>query len=149
MNKTLSSTAGFIAKNHLFIVFFITFLGLIGSLFFSEVELLQPCVLCWYQRIPMYALAILSFVAAVRKDNNFTSYILALSIPGMIIGAYHYLIQKTIIGESLPEVCTGGVSCTKVDFELLGFITIPLLSFLAFLTIVIVAVITRKVNKKV
>ena len=30
-----------------------------GSLYFSEVAHLEPCVLCWYQRIAMYALAVI------------------------------------------------------------------------------------------
>lgn len=39
-----------------------------GSLYFSEVAGFVPCVLCWYQRIAMYPLAIILLIAAIRHD---------------------------------------------------------------------------------
>lgn len=41
-----------------------------GSLFFSEVLGWVPCVLCWYQRILMYPLALLLAIGIVRRDRG-------------------------------------------------------------------------------
>ncbi|WP_082321816.1 disulfide bond formation protein B [Variovorax paradoxus] len=37
--------------------FLVAFASTLGSLFFSEVMKLEPCVLCWYQRIAMFPLS--------------------------------------------------------------------------------------------
>ena len=52
----------------------------LGALFFSEVMDLEPCVLCWYQRIAMYPLALLLTVAAVRRDRSAKWYCLPLLV---------------------------------------------------------------------
>ena len=39
--------------------------AMLGSLYFSEVANFVPCTLCWFQRIGMYSLAIILFVAIV------------------------------------------------------------------------------------
>ena len=41
-----------------------------GSLFFSEIAHFVPCELCWYQRICMYPLSILTLLAAVHGDHR-------------------------------------------------------------------------------
>ena len=47
------------------IALFAAWVAMCGSLFFSEVLGWQPCVLCWYQRILMYPLAILLAIGIV------------------------------------------------------------------------------------
>src|SRR5689334_8278623 len=66
-----------------------------GSLFFSEVLGWQPCVLCWYQRILMYPLAIVLAIGIVRRERGLHVYILPFSIAGMAVSLYHYLLIKT------------------------------------------------------
>lgn len=103
----------------------------LGSLFFSEVLKLQPCVLCWYQRICMYPLVIILAVGIYKKDKNIPFFVLPLSIIGTIIAIYHNLLYYKIIPESLIP-CTLGISCTTRQIELIGFVTIPLISLIAF-----------------
>lgn len=106
----------------------------LGSLYFSEIAHFPPCILCWYQRIFMYPLAFIIPVGIMKKDKNLASYVLPLSIIGTLIAFYHNLLYYKIIPESLTP-CIGGISCTTKFIEFFGFVTIPLLSFLAFLTI--------------
>ncbi len=102
-----------------------------GSLFFSEVWKLPPCVLCWYQRICMYPLVAILAVGILKKDRNLPLYVLPLSIFGMAVAGLHSLLYYGFIPEaSVP--CQLGISCTTRFFEWFGFVTIPLLSFLAF-----------------
>ena len=76
-----------------------------GSLYFSEVAGLVPCVLCWYQRIAMYPLAILLTLAAVRGDQSFRPYAATLAAIGALIAAYHVALQR------IPGLPSG--SCSK------------------------------------
>jgi disulfide bond formation protein DsbB len=104
-----------------------------GSLFFSEVLGWQPCVLCWYQRILMYPLAILLAIGIVRRDRGLHIYILPFSIAGIGVSLYHYLLIKT--DWLPPPPCAVGVPCTVDYLNWFGFINIPFLALTAFLII--------------
>jgi disulfide bond formation protein DsbB len=104
-----------------------------GSLFFSEVLGWQPCVLCWYQRILMYPLAILLAIGIVRRDRGLHKYVLPFSITGIGVSLYHYLLIKT--DWLPPPPCAVGVPCTVDYLDWLGFINIPFLALAAFLII--------------
>ncbi len=106
-------------------------LATLGSLFFSEVMKLPPCVLCWYQRICMYPLVAVLATGWLLEDKRVESYGLPLTVLGWLIAAYHNLLYYHLIPESITP-CTEGVSCTSRQIEWLGFITIPLLSLVAF-----------------
>jgi len=103
----------------------------LGSLYFSEVMHFIPCTLCWYQRIFMYPLAIMLGIAVYRNDKGIYKYVLPLSIIGMLLSGYHTLLQKIPYLQQF-EMCTTGVPCSKDYIHWLGFITIPLLAFIAF-----------------
>src|SRR5215213_1030909 len=104
-----------------------------GSLFFSEVLGWQPCVLCWYQRILMYPLAILLAVGIVRRERGLHVYVLPFSVAGMGVSLYHYLLIKT--DWLPPPPCAIGVPCTVDYLNWLGFINITFLALTAFLVI--------------
>ena len=110
-----------------------------GSLFFSEVMQLPPCVLCWYQRIMMYPLILIFSLGLFRKAKESFVYGTVLSATGLVIAVYHNLLYYHIIPESIAP-CTSGVSCTSRQIEWLGFITIPLLSLMAFTLITFIGV---------
>lgn len=112
----------------------------LGSLFFSEVMKWTPCVLCWYQRILMYPIVAVLAVGILLKDKRVSLYVLPLSILGWLIAAYHNLIYYGV----LQETCSQGVSCTTRFFAWFGFITIPLLSLIAFSVITTAMLIHRK-----
>jgi len=103
------------------------------SLYFSLVLLWPPCDLCWYQRICMYPLVPILAVSVWRKSADTEAYVLPLALVGAGFALYHYLIQKTTL--FAPPICLSGVSCTTDNLNLFGFITIPLLSFVAFVLI--------------
>ncbi len=124
----------FLKKNLLFIAWSQSLVATYGSLFFSEVMKFTPCVLCWYQRICMYPLTLLILVGILRKDRGVAYYVLPLSIIGWIISFYHNLLYYHIVSETLAP-CVNGVSCTTKFFALFGFVTIPLLSLIAFTVI--------------
>jgi len=106
----------------------------LGSLYFSEVAGFVPCRLCWFQRIAMYPLAVVLVVGAIRRDASVRWYAGPLAAIGALIAGYHTLIEWR------PELDTGtcdlsGPSCTAVWFREFGFVSLALMSLVAFLTI--------------
>ena len=118
------------------------------SVFFSYVLEYEPCVLCWYQRICLFPL-IFIFAAGLLPafDKNVIKYALPLAIAGGLTAFYHTLLYAGIIPESI-QPCSKGVSCTEKYIELFGFVSIPMLSFFAFSTIVTLLIILKRRTSK-
>ncbi len=130
-------------KYVVYIAYTFALFSTLGSLFFSEILKLPPCILCWYQRIVMYPLVIILTVGILRKDKGIYLYVLPFSILGLFIGFYHNLLYYHILPESISP-CIKGISCTSRQIELFGFITIPLLSFLAFAIITVCMIVYKR-----
>ncbi len=116
------------------LMFLISLAATMGSLFLGEVMKFPPCVLCWYQRICLYPLVLILGAALWSDDRNESRYTLPLILLGLAIASYHNLLYYGVIPESISP-CTEGVSCTKKQLELFGFLTIPLMSLLTFVAL--------------
>jgi len=131
----------------IFICWLIAMAALFGSLFFSEVMGLKPCVLCWWQRIFIYPLAVLFLVGLFPRKNkvdlSVVRYTLPLAVIGLGFAIYHYLVYSGFIPESL-QPCSKDLSCTEINLELMGFVTIPMLSIFAYSAIIILLLIYQK-----
>jgi disulfide bond formation protein DsbB len=126
MNTKTKNTSALI-----FLSWLVAIVATIGSLFFSEVMKYYPCVMCWYQRIFMYPMAIIFLISFLQSDTKVVRYTLPLTVLGWAFSVYHLGLYFEIIPETAAP-CVEGVSCTIVYIQWLGFITIPMLSFLAF-----------------
>jgi disulfide bond formation protein DsbB len=133
----------FIKKYALYGVFIISLLAMLTSLYFSNILGWAPCILCWYQRILMYPLVVISVVAIIFKDRKVYRYILPLSIIGILIAIYHNLLYFNILPESAAP-CLNGISCTTKYIAYFGFITIPFLSLCAFVAITLLMLSYKK-----
>lgn len=111
-------------------------LATLSSLFFSEVMELIPCVLCWYQRIFMFPLAIILLVGLLPLDKKVVRYALPFAVLGLCFTIYHCLLFYGFIPENLRP-CSQGVPCNDDSMVLFDFLPIPLLSLAAFLSITI------------
>lgn len=127
----------------IFCAWIISAVATLGSLFFSEVMMLPPCILCWYQRIAMYPLSILLFVGLLKIDRSLFRFTAPLALIGWAIAVYHNLLYYKILPESASP-CVKGISCTTLQLEWLGFITIPLLSLIGFTLILLCLIFFRK-----
>lgn len=123
------------ASNTSWIILFICWLlagtSTLGSLFFSEVMQLPPCILCWYQRIFLFPLVLVFTTGLFFPDKAVVRYALPLVAAGWLTAMYHNLLSAEIIPESI-QPCSQGVSCTEDYLNLFGFLTIPMLSLLSF-----------------
>ena len=109
-------------------------LATLGALFMSEIMGFAPCVLCWWQRIFMFPLVLILALGLFPFDAKVVRYALPLALIGLLIAGFHVLLTMGIIPESLAP-CRQGIPCKTIQIEWFGFVTIPLLSFLAFLTL--------------
>lgn len=125
-----------------YIAWLIALVSVVGSLFFSEVMHLPPCVLCWYQRIAMYPLVLTIGAGIIAGDPGWKKYSLPLSVVGLAISIYHNLLYYGFIPESIAP-CSEGVPCNAVQIEWFGFITIPALGLLSFATITLCLIFYR------
>lgn len=119
----------------IFACWLIALTSTLGSLFFSAIMGLEPCVLCWYQRIFMYPLVIILLVGMFPLDKNVFRYSLPVVVIGWGFAVYHYLLYMGFIPEDMKP-CGEGPSCTEVDLEMFGFITIPMLSIISYSLII-------------
>ena len=138
--KSMSWAGGWLTQlraSGLWIICMITTGAMVGSLYFSEKVGFAPCKLCWYQRIAMFSIAIISFVAALRNDKNIARYTIVLAPLGLIVSTYHYLLEWFPTLET--NVCSLDVPCTAVWFRELGFVTLCFMAGCAFITVIAVS----------
>lgn len=131
----------------IFVCWLIAVVAVLGSLFFSSVMGLKPCVLCWYQRIFMYPLALLFLVGMFPLDKSVFRYTFPLAVIGWGFSVYHYLLYSGFIPEGM-QPCSEDTPCTEINLELMGFITIPMLSIISYSVIIAMLLIFRKRRMK-
>jgi disulfide bond formation protein DsbB len=124
-----------------FLAWLIAAMSTLGALFLGEVVGLTPCVLCWYQRICLFPLALILPVGLFPFDRKIVRYALPLAAIGLAIATFHMLLAGGIIPEHMAP-CTQTVPCTKEQIVWFGFLTLPMLSAAAFLSVNVLLVLT-------
>lgn len=124
----------------------IALLSMVGSLFFSVVMELPACDLCWYQRIAIYPLVLIIGTGILTRDGRMKAYALPLAVVGLTISVYHNLLYYGFIPEGITP-CSEGIPCNAVQLELLGFITIPLMGLVAFVSVTLCLFFYRPITK--
>jgi disulfide bond formation protein DsbB len=105
-----------------------------GSLFLSDVAGFIPCELCWFQRICMYPLSILTLFAAVHGDYKLARYLLPLPVVGACVSIFHLLVENHVV--ATPQGCQVGAGCTVKWIDYFGYMTIPTLALTAFVLLI-------------
>jgi disulfide bond formation protein DsbB len=121
--------------------------GTLGALFFGEVMQLPPCVLCWYQRIAMFPLVLILPAGLFPFDRRVVRYSLPLALAGLGFAVFHLLLVAGLIPEGIKP-CTQGVPCSQTVAVWFGFVTIPLLSAVAFSLIAAFLIVAHRQSAK-
>ena len=121
---------GLLEGYELWLVFLVSSIATAGSLFFSEIAGFIPCELCWYQRICMYPLTIVSLLAALANDRRVARYLLPLPLVGAGVSVYHLLVENHVV--STPRACQIGAGCAVKWIDEFGYMTIPTLALTGF-----------------
>lgn len=121
--------------------------AIFGSLFFSEVMKFPPCDLCWYQRILLYPVALIVLTGLFWESRDTNRFVMPFAWLGLAVAVYHNLVYYKFIQVIVP--CSETAPCTAQQLNYLGFITIPLLSLVAFIFLVISNLIVHFLERKV
>lgn len=115
---------------NLCVAWVLTIVMLLGTLFSSEILQMAVCNLCWYQRICVYPLVLILGIACYRDENVVIPYVIGLPVIGAGFALYQTL-EQTFPRFAPINLCGTGPSCADVGFKLFGFLTFPLMSFMA------------------
>src|SRR5207237_3412963 len=116
----------------LWLAFLVTAIATGGSLFFSEVAHFVPCELCWYQRICMYPLAIVTLLAALTNDHRVARYLLPLPVVGAGVSVYHLLVENGVVKQTQACLVSAPGGCAVKWIDEFGYVTIPTLALTGF-----------------
>jgi disulfide bond formation protein DsbB len=113
----------------LYLAWTIALAGVAISLYFGEVLQVEPCRLCWYQRIALFPLALFLGIATYKNDAKLAIY----ATPFVILGGLFALYQTALLYFPALEIdaLCGSSHCAPV-FSFFGFLTFPLLSLIGF-----------------
>jgi disulfide bond formation protein DsbB len=118
----------------LFLAWLVALASTLGALFVGEVLGQTPCLLCWYQRIAMFPLALILGIACLRGETAIARYALALAATGVLLAGWHVAVYTGLLPTEI-EPCGAGPSCRCADMTIFGFLPLPFLSLGAFAAI--------------
>ena len=124
----------FVRKYGLYFAWLVATVGSLGSFYFSDILNIEPCHLCWYQRIALFPLVVILGIATYRGFLDIPRYVIPQAVAGFILASYQIAIQE-IPGWNPVEMCGAGPSCSEKISIGLGPVTIPMLSAMAFFTV--------------
>jgi disulfide bond formation protein DsbB len=134
-----------VLKNTLYTAWVLCLFGMLMSLFISEVERIEPCHLCWYQRIALFPLVLLLGMATYKNNLAIVSYAMPLVVIGGLIAFYQTLGQKLPFLLS-NATCGFADECVGSNLSLFGFISFPFISALGFTAIGLLLYVAKKKN---
>jgi disulfide bond formation protein DsbB len=121
-----------IAGYELWLAFLVTAIGTGGSLFFSEVAHFVPCELCWFQRVCMYPLSLVTLLAALVDEPRVARYLLPLPLVGAGVSAYHLLVENGVVRQTQACFLSAPGGCAVKWIDEFGYVTIPTLALTGF-----------------
>jgi disulfide bond formation protein DsbB len=125
-----------------FIAWLVASVSTLSALFLGEIMGYTPCVLCWYQRIGMFPLVLILAAGLFPFDRKVVRYALPLALAGWLLAVFHWAVASGLVPESATP-CNQGVPCSVELISWFGFLTLPLLSVLAFSTIIALLLLTH------
>lgn len=125
----------YVNKHFLVLSFLISLCASLFPLVYSEIIGFLPCNLCWWQRVFMFPTLFLFGTALWDKDRKVIRYVAFLLSAGFLITVYQNFFYYFGANQNLPCDATG-VSCYQhlVD-EFGGYISLPMLAFTAFFSL--------------
>jgi disulfide bond formation protein DsbB len=141
-------------EQFLWVLLIISGLSVAGTIVYQLVYLTPVCELCWWQRIFLYPIPLITAVALWCKSRTAEAHVTVavLAVLGLWYASYHYYyhFQKYVLGNELGLPCSyGGLmpACTDSPILIFGFATIPFLGIMVFGSILALAVILNRLLK--
>jgi len=127
--------------------------SIVGALIYQLAYLTPVCELCWWQRIFLFPISIVAFVAVWRQSREAHITAAILAALGLFYAIYHYYyhFQGLVLGNVLALPCSSGgllPACTESPILTFGFVTIPLMGVLVFGSMLILAAFAHEKSKE-
>lgn len=119
--------------------------GALGSLIYEFAFGFEPCLLCWYQRIAIFGVAIISLTGDIRTNKTIQKQVFIFSLLGLLVAIVHNYIDIVPTG---IDLCGAGPSCLKRYTYVFGYITIPMMSLTVLLAGTLLSIFTINYSKK-
>lgn len=137
----LSALSDFLSRRGLSIALIFSALGAAITLYYSEALGIEPCSLCWWQRIFLYPQIVLFALALWMKDMRVAVYSMALSVIGAGFGLYQHVLQ--MMGEGSLPCPASTVSCAQRFLYEFNHITFPFAAFVLFAFLIVLMLFVR------
>jgi disulfide bond formation protein DsbB len=111
-----------------------------GSRWMSEVAGYPPCTLCWYQRIAIYPLVVVTGVAAWRGDRQVWRTAVPIAALGSLVSIYHLAVERN---PALGGACDPAAPCSVRWVEQFGVLTLPAMALAAAVAIAVLTLAAR------
>ena len=130
--------------NLLLLAWLVALVSTLSALFIGEVMGQAPCVLCWFQRVFMFPLAVILAIACYRSDFAIWRYALPLAAIGAALAVAHTLLYAGLIPQPIQPCTATGPSCSGAGMTIFGGVPLPVLALLAFTLITVLLIIIRR-----
>ena len=108
---------------------------------------LEPCPLCYWQRIFLFPQIVLFVMVLWKREYRATviDASIVLSSIGGAIAIYHHILQM-FPGSGIPCPATGP-SCSQILFLEMGYITYPMMALTLFVSLSVLMLFVRKIDR--
>lgn len=120
-----------VKNNASLLVWLIALAGTWLSVYCREILHIEPCPLCWYQRMAVFPIAMILGINLYRGDKKLVVYLVPFVIFGLLAAVYQvfggyfpFLLQAGLCGQGAP--------CSSSAITFFGFLTFPMLSGIGF-----------------
>ncbi len=131
-----------IGSRSLWFAFIFSFVASVMTLYYSEILGIEPCPLCWWQRVFLYPQVIIFAIALRKRDFSVVFYSIALSLLGAGFSLYHHALQ--VLPEGTLPCPAVGVSCAQRFVFEFGYVTFPMMAFSLFAFLIVLMFFVRK-----
>lgn len=136
----------FIERWGIVVALFITSVGTILTLIYSEIFGIEPCGFCWLERMMLWPQVLIFLIVLSYKKTCIVRYGIAFSSVGLFISLYHHYIQ---MGGSQFIKCPAmgaGADCAKRFLFEFGFVTFPFMGAILFAFLIVFSVYILKIK---
>lgn len=136
--------------DYIYLILIISTASVAGSLIYQLVYNTPVCELCWWQRIFLYPIVIISLTTFwIQKNREAYINVFILSLFGFLYAYYHYYyhFRGFVLGQKIELPCSyGGLlpACTDSPILIFGFVTIPFMGIMVFGTLLIICYLIYK-----
>lgn len=128
--------------------------GIVGANMYEYVYNDPPCMFCWYQRVTIYGMFIVCLVELMKNTRVAHIFVSVFAGITALVATYHYSFhfRKYVLNESaLTMPCSNNpliASCESAKVVSFGFATMPMMSIIVAITIILISIILcKKVSK--